>query len=199
MKCVCCVQSQSVVGNIPQMRLRLERLELLLLLPPALSSLAEEGEEEEEAGGVGLGSGAGDPSPSGGAVGVMQVVVMVGLVLWCWLAGLCRELKVGKIETRGEASHSVNQRGQAIQWFRSHCLNDAYSVIEIAPFRHYGERLPSFQGMCLVVSMLLPFMRHLGPLLGGRSGLTRPVLLVKSLLFLAMFCLLTQVSQCCCH
>jgi len=97
MKRVCYVQSQSVVGNIPQMRLRLERLELLLLLPPALSSLAEEGEEEvEEAGGVGLGSGAGDPSPSGGAVGVMEVVVMVGLVLWCWLAGLCRELKVGK-------------------------------------------------------------------------------------------------------
>lgn len=94
MKCVCYVQSQSMVGNIPQMRLRLERLELLLLLPPALSSLAEEGEEEEEeAGGVGLGSGAGDPSPSGGAV---MEVVMVGLVLWCWLAGLCRELKVGK-------------------------------------------------------------------------------------------------------
>lgn len=92
MKCVCYVQSQSMVGNIPQMRLRLERLELLLLLPPALSSLAEEG-EEEEAGGVGLGSGAGDPSPSGGAV---MEVVMVGLVLWCWLAGLCRELKVGK-------------------------------------------------------------------------------------------------------
>lgn len=104
-----------------------------------------------------------------------------------------------EMETRGEASHSVNQRGQAIQWFRSHCLNYAYSVIEIAPFRHYGEGLPSFQGMRLVVSMLLPFMRHLGPLLGGRSGLTRPVLLVKSLLFLAMFCLLTQVSQCCCH
>lgn len=147
MKCVCCVQSQSVVGNIPQMRLRLERLELLLLLPPALSSLAEEGEEEEEAGGVGLGSGAGDPSPSGGAVGVMEVVVMVGLVLWCWLAGLCRELKVGKWRQEVKpASHSVNQRGQAIQWFRSHCLNYAYSVIEIAPFRHYGEGVTFFPG-----------------------------------------------------
>ena len=51
-----------------------------------------------------------------------------------------------EMETRGETSHSVNQRGQAIQWFRSHCLNYAYSVIEIAPFRHYGGRVTFFPG-----------------------------------------------------
>lgn len=55
------------------MRFRLERLEVLLLLPPALSNLAE-----EEEGEVGLGSWVEGSTPSEG-----PVVVMMGLILWC--------------------------------------------------------------------------------------------------------------------